>query len=187
MRAPRRSRTSSARSSARRASAPELDGSIRFLEGAGLRGTLELVAEEVLALLRSGTEADEIAVVCPSLDRWRAPLDTAFTTLGVPYALEGRLRLGQTPFGQALLALLRYAWLDGERRDLFAFLRSPFSGLSRPHVDFLEGRLRGRGVNVAGPASRRRSASSAASRCRTSKRCGPPPIRSSRWPSWRAR
>src|SRR5215210_7340239 len=96
--------------------APELDGSIRFLEGAGLRGTLELVAEEVLALLRSGTEAGEIAIVCPSLERWRAPLDTAFTTLGVPYALEGRLRLGQTPFGQALLALLRYGWLDGERR-----------------------------------------------------------------------
>ena len=131
------------------ADAPELDGSIRFLEGAGLRGTLELVAEEVLALLRSGTEAGEIAIVCPSLERWRAPLDTAFTTLGVPYALEGRLRLGQTPFGQALLALLRYAWLDGERRDLFAFLRSPYSGLARHHVDFLEGRLRGRGVTVA--------------------------------------
>jgi ATP-dependent helicase/DNAse subunit B len=129
---------------------PELDGSIRFLEGAGLRGTLELVAEELLTLLRSGTEADQIAIVCPSLERWRAPLDTAFTTLGVPYALEGRLRLGQTPFGQALLALLRYAWLEGDRRDLFAFLRSPYSGLARHHVDFLEGRLRGRGV-VTGP------------------------------------
>ena len=35
------------------ADAPKLDGSIRFLEGAGLRGSLELVAEEVLALLRS--------------------------------------------------------------------------------------------------------------------------------------
>ena len=128
---------------------PELDGSIRFLEGAGLRGTLELVAEEVLSLVRAGTDPAEIAIVCPSLDRWRAPLDTAFTTLGVPYALEGRLRLGQTPFGQALIALLRYAWLEGERRDLFAFLRSPYSGLSRAHVDFLEGRLRGRGVTVA--------------------------------------
>jgi ATP-dependent helicase/nuclease subunit B len=125
---------------------PELDGSLRFLEGAGLRGTLELVADEILALLRDGTQADDIAIVCPSLDRWRAPLDTAFTTLGVPYALEGRLRLGQTPFGQALLSLLRYAWLDGRRRDLFAFLRSPYSGLTRHHVDFLEGRLRGRGV-----------------------------------------
>jgi len=131
------------------AEAPHLDGSVRYLEGAGLRGTLELVAEEVLALLRGGTPADEIAIVCPTLDRWRAPLDTAFATLGIPYALEGRLRLGQTPFGQAFLALLRYAWLDGERRDLFAFLRSPYSGLTRAHADFLEGRLRGRGVNEA--------------------------------------
>ncbi len=129
--------------------APPLDGSLRFLEGGGLRGTLELVAEEVLALLRAGTPAEEVAVVCPGLDHWRAALDTAFTTLGIPYALEGRVRLGQTPFGQALLALLRYAWLDGDRRDLFAFLRSPYSGLTRSHADFLEGRLRGRGVREA--------------------------------------
>src|SRR3954469_5079659 len=128
---------------------PELDGSLRFLEGAGIRGTLELVADELLALLREGTPAEEIAIVCPSLDRWRAPLDTAFTTFGVPEALEGRRRLGQSPFGQALLSLLRYSWLEGERRDLFAFLRSPYSGLTRMHVDFLEGRLRGRGVTAA--------------------------------------
>src|SRR5690242_12138936 len=124
----------------------ELDGTLRFLEGAGIRGTLELVADEILHLVRDGTAAEEVAIVCPTLDRWRASLDTAFTTLGVPYALQGRLRLGQTPFGQALLSLLRYAWLDGERRDLFAFLRTPYSGLARHHVDFLEGRLRGRGV-----------------------------------------
>src|SRR5207237_7562476 len=105
-------------------------------------------AEEILALLRAGTPAEEIGVVCPSLDRWRAPLDTAFATLGVPYALEGRVRLGQTPFGQALLSLLRYAWLDGDRRDLFSFLRSPYSALARHHADFLEGRLRGRAVNT---------------------------------------
>jgi ATP-dependent helicase/nuclease subunit B len=130
------------------AAAPPLDGSLRFLEGAGLRGTLELLADEILGLLRAGTLAEEIGVVCPSLDRWRAALDTAFTTLGVPYALEGRARLGQTLFGQALLSLLRYAWLEGERRDLFSFLRSPHSGLARHHADFLEGRLRGRAVNT---------------------------------------
>src|ERR671934_2068166 len=124
-----------------------LDGSLRFLEGAGLRGTIELVAEEVLALLRTGTPAEEIAIVAAPVDRWRAGLNTAFATLGIPYALEGRIRLGQTPFGQALLALLRYLWLEGDRRDLFAFLRSPYSGLPRAHADFLEGRLRGRAVN----------------------------------------
>src|SRR5206468_12528514 len=130
------------------APAPELDGSLRFLEGAGIRGTLELVADEILGLLRDGTPADEIAIVCPTLDRWRASLDPAFATLGVPYALEGRLRLGQTPFGHALVSLLRYAWLDGDRRALFSFLRSPYSGLTRSHADFLEGRLRGRAVNA---------------------------------------
>src|SRR4029079_5866375 len=132
--------------SAETAPGPELDGSLRFLEGAGIRGTLELVADEILTVLRGGTPANEIANRCASHDRWRASRDTAFTTLGVPYALEGRLRLGQTPFGQALLSLLRYAWLDRERSDLFTFLRTPYSGLARHHVDFLEGRLRGRGV-----------------------------------------
>src|SRR6266511_1413626 len=125
---------------------PPLEGAIRFLEGAGGRGTLELVAEEILELVRGGTAPEEILLVCPSLDRHRAPLETALGALGVPYAVEGRLRLGQTAFGQALLSLLRFEWLGGARRDLYSFLRSPFSGLTRAHVDYLEGRLRGRAV-----------------------------------------
>jgi ATP-dependent helicase/DNAse subunit B len=126
--------------------APAAEGAIRFLEGAGTRATLELVADEVLQLLRSGTAAEEILVVCPSLERVRAPLEAAFGAPGVPYALDGTIRAGQTAFGRALLALLRYDWLGGGRRDLFAFLRSPYSGLARAHADFLEGRLRGRGI-----------------------------------------
>jgi ATP-dependent helicase/nuclease subunit B len=127
---------------------PPIDGAVRFFEGAGSRGALELVADEVLGLIRAGTAAEAIGVVCPSLDRWRAPLDTAFGAFGIPYALDGMLRLGQTPFGEALLALLRFAWLGGSRADLFTYLRSPFSGLSRYAVDFVEGRLRGRAVTV---------------------------------------
>lgn len=126
--------------------APPLGGALRFLEGAGTRGCLELVGEEVMRLLRGGTAPEEIALVCPSLERWRSPLETALGLLGVPYAVEGRTRLAETAFGKALLSLLRFAWLAGGRRDLYGFLRSPCSGLSRQHVDFLEGRLRGRGV-----------------------------------------
>jgi ATP-dependent helicase/DNAse subunit B len=123
-----------------------LDGSIRFLEGAGARGTFELVAEEALDLIRGGTPPSEIAVVCPSVDAVRLVLGAAFAGLGVPVAFEGRGHLRTTPFGHALLSLLRFAWLDGERRELYAHLRSPYSGLQRKDVDWIEGRLRGRGI-----------------------------------------
>jgi ATP-dependent helicase/DNAse subunit B len=127
---------------------PPLEGAVRFLEGAGARGALELVAEEILGLLRAGTAPEQVGVVCPSLERVRGPLETAFGTMGVPYALEGRMRLAQTSFGHALLSALRFAWGSGARRDLFAFLRSPYSGLNRAHADYLEGRLRGLGVRT---------------------------------------
>jgi ATP-dependent helicase/DNAse subunit B len=128
------------------AAPPPIDGALRFFESAGKRGALELVGEELLALLRSGVAPEEIGVVCPSLERWQAPLETAFGTLGVPYALETYARLDKIPYGQALLSLLRFAWLGGDRADLYSFLRSPYSGLTRQNVDFLEGRLRGRAV-----------------------------------------
>src|SRR6266536_2465664 len=63
---------------------PRLAGELRFLEGAGTRATLELVGEQILELLRKGAPAEEIAVVCPQLDPLRAPLETAFSTLGIP-------------------------------------------------------------------------------------------------------
>jgi ATP-dependent helicase/DNAse subunit B len=125
----------------------ELDGSIRFLEGAGARGTAELVADEVLALLRAGVPAEDVAIVCDSVERWRGPLTAAFLAFGVPHAFEEPVRLGQTDLGGSLLALLRYAWLGGGRQELFTFLRSPFGGLRRDAVDFVEGRLRGRAVS----------------------------------------
>jgi hypothetical protein len=127
-----------------------IDGAIRFFEGAGARGALELVGEELLALLRTGTPAERIGIVCPSVERWRAPIETALGTLGIPFGIVGELRLTQTTLGQALVAMLRFAWLGGTRVDLFTFLRSPFSGLERRAVDFVEGRLRGRAVQAPG-------------------------------------
>jgi ATP-dependent helicase/DNAse subunit B len=125
---------------------PPLDGSLRFLEAAGLRGTVELIGSEILSLLRAGTAPELIGVVCDSPDRWRAPFEVVFGELGIPYAVEHGSRLGETALGAALLSLLRYARLGGGRGDLFAFLRSPYSGLERRSVDFVEGRLRGRAI-----------------------------------------
>jgi ATP-dependent helicase/DNAse subunit B len=127
---------------------PPLEGAVSFLEGAGTRGTLELVADEIAALLRDGVAAEDVALVVPSVDRWRAPLETVFATAGIPYAVDGRVRLPATPLGHALLALLRFAWAGGGRNELYGFLRSPYSGIPRSSVDFAEGRLRGRAVEA---------------------------------------
>jgi ATP-dependent helicase/DNAse subunit B len=126
----------------------QTNGAVRLLEGSGTRGTLELVASELLGLLREQTPPEQIALVVSSIDHWRRPLETVLGSLGIPYAIEDDIRLGSTPLGNALQSLLRFAWTaDPPRRDLFAFLRSPYSGLSRGSVDFVEGRLRGRGVH----------------------------------------
>ena len=128
--------------------AVEIDGALRFFEGAGRRGTLERVAEELLALIRGGTRPEEIALVCPRVEPYRASLETALGSLGVPYSIEGRIRFDQTELGRALLSLLRFAWQGGGRGELYGFLRSPYSGLARASVDWIEGRLRGRAVEA---------------------------------------
>ena len=127
---------------------PPIDGVIRFFEGAGSRGTLELVAEEVLALARGGMPPERIGIVVPGYERIRGALETVLGSFAIPYAVDGELRLTQTPLAHALAALMRFAWGGGTRNDLFSFLRSPFSGLERRSVDFVEGRLRGRAVQA---------------------------------------
>ncbi len=123
----------------------------------------------------TGVAADEIGVVVPSVESRRAPLETAFGSLGVPYAVEGSVRLARTPFGRALLGLLRFAFARGGRADLYAFLR--FSVLGAPA---LPGRLCGGPATRAGgerrPNGSRRRRCGCSATDRPSGRLGPHPL-----------
>ena len=83
----------------------ELDGAVRFLEGAGARGTLELVGDELLELIRGGTAAGAdrarraVARRAGARRSRRCSARSASRT-----RVESRARLGATPFGHALLA-----------------------------------------------------------------------------------
>ncbi len=154
------------------APSPEpIGGAVRFLAGAGLRGTVELVGDHVLAELRAGTAPEEIGVIVPTIERWREPLETVFATLEIPFGIESRVRFPMTPLGHALLSLLQFAWAGGGRRELYAFLRSPYSGVAA-----LERRLhRGKAPRPRGlGAAAGRGGDRAAARGPAGRAAGPP-------------
>jgi PD-(D/E)XK nuclease superfamily len=139
---------------AARSAAPlEADGSVRLVEAAGTDGEATAVAAEVCRLLRLGLEADEVLVVAP--DGYDCePLALALERAGAGVAVDTSERLTSLPAGHALRALCRVAWSDGDRDDLFAWLRLAGSSWDASRAHDSEARLRARSIGEAGHAER---------------------------------
>jgi len=125
---------------------------LRLLEGGGGRAEVELVAAEVVTLIRSGWAPEEIAVVWRSPDETASLVEEVFDAYGVPIALTRRLRVRDTALGRGVLGLLRCALLDGSADDLLTWLRTP--GLLRHQAlaDALEVEVRTTGARTAAKA-----------------------------------
>jgi len=126
---------------------------VRLLEAGGERAEAELVAAEVLALIRDGVPAEEIAVVYRSVPG--ALVERVFARYGIAVAGERELPFAHTAIGRGLLGLARCAWLDerhAEPQDLLAYLRTP--GLLRRTevIDRLEATIRREGVRALAQA-----------------------------------
>ncbi len=99
---------------------------VRLLEAGGQRAEAELVAAEVLALLRAGVPAEEIVVVCRSLEDAGPLFDRVFAQYGIAVTAEQRLPFAHTTLGRGLVALARCAWVRDPPADaLLAYLRAP--------------------------------------------------------------
>ena len=139
--------------SARSEAPAEADGAVRLVEAAGTDGEATAVAAEVCRLLRHGLAADEVLVVTP--DGYDCePLAAALERAGVGVAVDASERLTSLPAGQALRALCRVAWSDGDRDDLFAWLRLAGSSWDASRAHDSEARLRARSIGEAGRAER---------------------------------
>ena len=152
--------------SARSEPPPPADGAVRLVEAAGTDGEAMAVAAEVCRLLRLGLAADEVLVVAP--DGYDCePLAAALERAGVAVALDTSERLTNLPAGHALRGLCRVAWADGDRDDLFAWLR--LAGSSWDAV--ARARLRGAAARRAASAMPRAPSAS----CWPPSRRGPSP------------
>jgi ATP-dependent helicase/nuclease subunit B len=137
----------------RRGEAPAADGAVRLVEAAGSDGEARAVAAEVSRLLRGGLAADDVLVVAP--DGYDCePLAAALERAGVAVALDATERLTNLPAGHALRGLCRVAWAEGDRDDLFAWLRLGGSSWEASRAHDSEARLRARSIADAGRAER---------------------------------
>ncbi|MHB8656650.1 MAG: PD-(D/E)XK nuclease family protein [Solirubrobacteraceae bacterium] len=128
---------------------------IALLEAGGERAEAELIAAEVLALLRMDYRPEEIVVVNRSAARSAPLLEQVFRDYGIPLASERAIPLAHTTLGGAVLALARCALLEADLApagDLLRYLRSP-GLLERPELaDLLEADVHRQGLRSAAQA-----------------------------------
>ncbi len=124
-------------------------GAVRLLAAGGERAEVELVAAEVLALLRSGTQPGDVAVVYREPSAYASVVEQVFHAYGIPFSLERKLPFRQTALGRSALALLRCATLDGSEADLLAYLRAPGKLRNPGLADSLEAKVRQEGARSA--------------------------------------
>ncbi len=171
----RRSRISSAACSRRRPPpAPELDGALRFLEGAGVRGTLEQVGEELLDLLRSGVAARARSRSSPRRSSAGARRSRRCSAaLGIPYAVESprAARRDAARSRAARSCSASRGWAAAAASSSRTCARRT-RGSPRSSVDYVEGRLRGRAIQTrrAGRGGGREAARGAAAGARRAAR-----------------
>jgi ATP-dependent helicase/DNAse subunit B len=118
------------------------NGAVRLLESGGERAEAELVAAEVLELMREGVAPDDIAVLVRGGQRALAVLADGLAAYGVPVAPDVSIPLARTRLGAGVLAFARAALPGGSAADVLTWLRTP-GKLSDPDAaDALEARVR---------------------------------------------
>ncbi len=131
---------------------------VHLLEAGGELAEAELVAAEVLALLRAGVPGEEIVVVYRSLARAAPAIERVFRRYGIALASAHRVAFVATTLGRSVLALARCALLGDDHApagELVCYLRSP-GVLERIELaDALEADVRREGLRTAGQARAR--------------------------------
>jgi ATP-dependent helicase/DNAse subunit B len=128
------------------------DGAVRLLSAGGERAEVELVAANVLELLRAGTSAGDVAVVFRDPKRYASLVEQVFGAYGVPFSIDRYVRFGHTALGRGLLGLLRCATPHGTADDLLAYLRTPGLLDHARIADRLEADVRRKGATSAADA-----------------------------------
>ena len=130
------------------------NGAVRLLEAGGERAEAELVAAEVLELMREGVAPEDIAVLVREGGAAVEVLASGLADYGVPVAPDARLQLARTRLGAGVLAFARAALPGGMAADVIAWLRTPGKLADPDAADALDARARRSEAATAADARR---------------------------------
>ena len=151
---------------------------VRLLVAGGERAEVELVAAEVLKLLRDhGVPGEQIAVVLRAPGESASLVAQVFGAYGIPHALDWRVPLAHTALGRGVLALARCALVPEQARPTTCSptcaRRGSWSGSSWPTGSSRRCAAPARGISP--PRARRGRRRRAAGRCASSTVSAAPP------------
>ncbi|NLE73351.1 MAG: hypothetical protein GX604_01785 [Actinobacteria bacterium] len=99
---------------------------LRLLRSSGRRGEVEIVAAEVVDLLRAGIPLGEIMVVARRAGMWRRLVEEVFGAYGIPVQMEAPARIADTGLGNAFLLALRWV-RQKDTAAILSFLTSRYA------------------------------------------------------------
>jgi hypothetical protein len=117
-------------------------GSVVLGEARGREAEAALVASMAARAVREGTPPERIAVVFRQLGPRLGLLKNALAAEDLEGDFDCPMTVGMTPFGTALIALLRLALGRGDRAEALQYLQGPFSDAEQPSVVELDKRWR---------------------------------------------
>jgi len=99
---------------------------------------VNMAAQKIWELVRSGVRFRDISVVCGNLSLYRTAVNTTFRRCGIPYYLTGKECVLEKSVMNTVMAALDAALCGFDREDVLTYLRSGLSPLSLSDCDRLE-------------------------------------------------
>lgn len=113
-------------------------GRVERVKCADLRGETQWAASEVLRLVRDGLRWRDIALCAPDMERYEETLRATFQQYGIPLFESTMQDVLQKPVLALVTAALSAVAQDYPYEEMFRYLKTDLTGISREDRDLLE-------------------------------------------------
>lgn len=112
---------------------------IKIFAGGNLYSEIENVAAEIIALARERNyRFKDMAVVSGDLEGYRGVIKRVFEEYGIPYFMDEKRSVMNNPIIELILAALETILKSYQYKDIFKFIKTGFTNLTKDEGEILE-------------------------------------------------